>query len=167
MTNANNTLHLDLAYLAEEDRVLLTLYKENIRLDWWLTRRMAVALVSAWIEKLELIGFPQIEIAQFQNPERNLPQEHELSLEFDGPKSKKLNSKSTQNTELIKEVTISVSQVECALLIKAENRSTQLNLTRKESHALLEMISSKARHAGWIEIPNWPNWLGGNKSLSK
>ena len=160
MVSPNNSIQLDLAYIAEEDRVLITLYKDQDHFDWWLTRRMGIALVSAWLEKLEAIGLPQIAIAQLQNPNRNLPLEHELSLEFDGPKSKKVSTNPNPNAMLIQEVSISVSQVDCLLLIKAEGQSTRLNLTRKESHAFLEMVAAKARHADWINKPNWPIWLG-------
>ncbi len=161
MTYPIKSLQLDLAYIAEEDRVLITFFKDRDRVDWWLTRRMGIALVNAWIEKLEVIGFPQIAVAQLQKSDRNLPLEHELSLEFDGPKLKKVKTYPSQNTALIQEVFISVSLVDCVLLFKAIGKSTQLSLTRKESHAFLEMIASKAREANWVDIPDWPNWLGG------
>jgi hypothetical protein len=153
-------IQLDLDYLANEDRLLLTIKKNGEFSDWWLTRRLTSALVGAWIEKLELIGLPELTLAQLQSSQRNLPQEHALSLEFDGPQIKKPKIATPQNPMLIKEITISVTKIDCAIVLKAECKSTQLNLTRKEAHACLEMIASKSKQAGWLITLHWPNWLG-------
>jgi len=53
-----------------------------------------------------------------------------------------------------------IRPIDCTLTLKAENNSTKLTLTRKETHSFLEMIASKSKQAGWLDLPNWPNWLG-------
>lgn len=161
MSTSINSTQVDLAYLTSEDRLILTVIKNSINHShWWLTRRITCALVFAWVEKLEAIGLPEIALQQLKTKNRNLSQEHALSLEFDGPQSKKTHPEYLQSSMLISEITISVSPVDCTLTLKAESSATKLTLTRKETHSFLEMIASKSKQAGWLDLPNWPIWLG-------
>jgi len=41
-----------------------------------------------------------------------------------------------------------------------QGKESQLALTRKESHTLLEMLAQKARVVGWLDAVQLPHWLG-------
>jgi hypothetical protein len=159
MTDENTSLQMDLTYLPAKDRLLFTLRKGQEQADWWLTRRMVTAWVLALADKLEAVALPLVSLSQLQSAERNLGQEHALSLEFDGPKPKATASTHKQSALLLQEVSLTVTDLECSLVLKAPPQSSHLVLTRKETHALLEMLATKARQAGWVQQPQWPAWL--------
>ena len=158
MATENTSLQMDLTYLPVEDRLLLSLRKNSEQAHWWLTRRLSTALVAALADKLEKVGLPSLPF-QRKVPERDLSQEHALSLEFDGPQTKKAANAPAENVLLMHEVTLTVTELECTLILKSQTKHSQMSLTRKETHALLEMLASKARHAGWLEHTHWPVWL--------
>lgn len=135
--------------------------------DWWLTRRMLLAWVSAWLAQLQAVDLPPVAGLSLA---RDLGTEHRLSLEFDGPVTTPPEPESEPDphnskppkTWLLHEVTITVQPTGCVVLLKAKNQemALQLDLTRKEAHAVLEMLALKARNVGWLEKPLWPDWLG-------
>lgn len=159
MTSGNSSFQIDLSYLPVEDRLLLTLRRNKEQADWWLTRRLSTALVAAMASKLETVGLPTVPLYQRQATERDLSQEHALSLEFDGPAPKETTNAPAHNVLLMQEVTLTVTELECTLVFKAQNQHSQFSLTRKETHALLEMLVSKSRQAGWLQHHQLPEWL--------
>ena len=159
MPTKKSSLQLDLTYLPVEDRLLLALRIGQEQADWWLTRRMVSAFVLALADKLESVALPSVSLANLRSAERNLGQEHALSLEFDGPQPKATVSTPHKAALLLQEVTLTVTELDCTLVLKAPPQATQMVLTRKETHALLEMLASKARQAGWLQAAQWPEWL--------
>jgi hypothetical protein len=163
MTNNKSQLFMDLSYLLEEDRLLLKLRKMQSHTRWALTRRMTLAVLTVWIEKLESVDLPQIEIEGLNLNLRDLKQEHALSLEFDAPQISNSSFSSQAATYLVKEVTLQVTGTESTFTLKSEIESEQIQLTRRESHALLEMLALKAQQANWLTSPHLPSWLGAGK----
>ena len=148
-------MQLDLLYLPHEDRMRFSL---RGKVDWLITRSLLLRLVAVWIEQLQKIGLPNAGIELVQ---RDVRQEHALSLEFDGPQasSSKSPSASTQ-TQLLQEIDLTVDAYGTRLTMKGGGVKMTLGLTRKESHMVLEMLASKARQAKWLEPVAWPEWLG-------
>jgi hypothetical protein len=163
MASNKSPLFMDLSYLLEEDRLKLTLRKMQSHTRWTLTRRMTLALLTVWIEKLESVDLPQIDIEGLNLNMRDLKQEHALSLEFDGPQISNTSISSPASTCLVKEVTLQVTGTDSTFTLKSESESEQIQLTRKESHALLEMLALKAQQANWLTSPHLPSWLGAGK----
>jgi len=151
-------LDIDLKFDNRNDRLLISLNEGSNDLNWWLTRRITLRLIKAWAEKLELVGLPKID-AYNQNYPRDISLEHKLSLEFDGPKPKKETRKTVQVIHLVEEINISVSSLGCQLQFKSKNKDASFNITRMQSHAILEMLSSVVKKAQWLDKVEWPKWL--------
>lgn len=147
-------MQLDLTYLPQEDRLRLSV-RGNA--DWVLTRSFLFRLIDAWLDKLQNVELPDIGIAL--GP-RDLEREHALSLEFDAPKSTNKPSGSESVRDLLSEVSLTVDSTGTVLLLKGQQIQTQLTLTRKESHLVLELLAKKAREIGWTDPVKWPPWLG-------
>ena len=147
-------MKLDLIFLAAEDRMCLSLRGQG---SWLITRSLLLKLVAAWLEKLQNIKLPPV---GFSLGNRDIGQEHALSLEFDAPTSSLLKPEPKEITRLIQEVTLSVDAVGAILVIRGDGAETRLSLTRKESHLVLEMLASKARAVKWLDEVQWPSWLG-------
>ena len=147
-------MELDLAYLPQEDRMRLSLRGQ---VNWLVTRSLLLKLLPAWVDKLRSIDLPSVGIPL--GP-RDLGQEHALSMEFDGPQT--TNFKPTQATEdtLLFEIKLTVDALGANLHLIGQGKESQLALTRKESHTLLEMLAQKARVVGWLDAVQLPHWLG-------
>ena len=138
-------MDLDLTYIPQEDRMRLSL---RGHLDWLVTRSLLLKLLPAWLEKLQSINLPIVGIPL--GP-RDLAQEHALSLEFDGPQATNLSPTQTSADTLLFEIKLTVDALGAKLHLMGQGRESQLVLTRKESHTLLEMLAQKARFVGWLD----------------
>jgi hypothetical protein len=147
-------MDLDLTYIAQEDRMRLSVRGQ---LNWMVTRNLLLKLLPAWLEKLQSIDLPSVGIPM--GP-RDLGQEHALSLEFDGPQAANLSSTQVSADTLLFEIKLTVDALGAKLHLMGQGREGQLVLTRKESHALLEMLAQKARFVGWLDSVKLPHWLG-------
>jgi len=128
------------------------------KVEWLITRCMLINLVSTWLRKLEQIDLPDVGIALGQ---RDVAQEHALSLEFDGPKNQtQALHPSALASRLLYEVTLTVDAFGTQLHLSGQGQGNTMRLTRKESHALLEMLTTKARAAKWTDAVDWPDSLG-------
>jgi hypothetical protein len=146
-------MELDLTYLAKEDRMRLSLRGQ---VDWLVTRSMLLKLLPAWVGKLQSIDLPSVGIPL--GP-RDLDQEHALSLEFDGPQLTNFKPAQINDDTLLIEIKLTVDALGAKLYLIGQDRESQMALTRKESHTLLEMLAQKARAVGWLESVQLPNWL--------
>jgi len=147
-------MELDLTYLEKEDRMRLSLRGQA---DWLVTRSMLLKLLPAWVAKLQSIDLPSVGIPL--GP-RDLGQEHALSLEFDGPQSTNFKRAQASDDTLLMEIKLTVDAMGAKLHLIGQGRESQLALTRKESHTLLEMLAQKARVVGWLDTVQLPQWLG-------
>jgi hypothetical protein len=125
--------------------------------DWLVTRSLLLKLLPAWVDKLQNIDLPSVGIPLGQ---RDLGQEHALSLEFDGPQSTNFQPAQTRNDMLLVEIKLTVDALGAKLHLIGLGRESQLAVTRKESHTLLEMLAQKARVVGWLDSVQLPHWLG-------
>ena len=150
-------MKIDLSYLPEEDRLCLSLQGQ---VGWLITRGLLIKLVSAWVDKLQKVELPDV---GFSLGDRDIGQEHALSLEFDGPTTTQKKPDTQVKSRLLQEVTLTVDSVGVKLVLRGESVETNLTLTRKESHLVLEMLANKAKVAGWLSEVVWPNWLGSSK----
>ena len=149
-----SSMQIDLTYLPIEDRMHLSLRNHS---DWLITRNLLIKIVAAWVEKIESIELPNIGVPLGQ---RDVVQEHTLSLEFDGPTNTKKPSELPSSAHLLIEVTLTVDAMSTQFVLRSAGKEAQLTLTRKESHVVLEMLAQKARVVGWLAPVNWPHWLG-------
>ncbi|NDG66249.1 MAG: hypothetical protein EBY23_04905 [Actinobacteria bacterium] len=147
-------MKIDLSYLPEEDRLCLSLQGQG---GWLITRSLLIKLVNAWIDKLQKVDLPDV---GFSLGNRDIGQEHALSLEFDGPTTTQKKPDIQVTSRLLQEVTLTVDSVGAKLVLKGDSIETNLTLTRKESHLVLEMLANKARAVAWLNEVVWPNWLG-------
>ena len=147
-------MQLDLSYLALEDRMLISLSGQS---DWLITRSLLLKLVPAWLEKLQTVDLPNV---GFSLGDRDIGQEHALSLEFDAPTATQQKVLQGINARLVHEITLAVDPTGVKLILRGDGAETNLTLTRKESHLVLEMIAKKAREAQWLNEVVWPSWLG-------
>jgi len=147
-------MQIDLSYIPQQDRLRMRLQGQA---DWLITRSLLLKLVPAWLEKLHSVDLPNV---RFSLGDRNIGQEHALSLEFDGPTTSQQNPPQEINTRLVHEITLTVEPTGVKLVMRGEGAETNLVLTRKESHLVLEMLAKKAREAQWLSEVVWPSWLG-------
>ncbi len=150
-------MKIDLSYLPTEDRMLLSLGENSC---WLITRVLLIKLVNAWLEKLEKVELPDV---GFSLGGRDIGQEHALSLEFDGPTTTQKMPAIQVKSRLLQEVTLTVDSLGVRLSLRGGGAETNLTLTRKESHLVLEMLARKAKVAGWLNAVVWPSWLGSHK----
>lgn len=148
-------MQLDLIYLPHEDRMRFSVRGQA---DWLLTRSLLIKWVNAWLEQLERVALPQVGI---QLGPRDFGQEHALSLEFDPPHYSGYQPAPAPAARLLQECTLTVDAMGTQLVLKGEGQQTLFQLTRKESHMVLELLASKARAVHWTEAVAWPQWLGG------
>jgi hypothetical protein len=147
-------MKIDLSYLPTEDRMQLSLEEQS---GWLITRSLLIKLVDAWVDKLQKIDLPDV---GFSLGNRDIGQEHALSLEFDGPTTSQKKTEIQIKSKLLQEVNLTVDAVGAKLVLRGEGIETKLTLTRKESHLVLEMFAKKARAVGWLNEVVWPEWLG-------
>ena len=147
-------MELDLTYLVREERMRLSLRGQA---DWLMTRSLLLKLLPTWVDKLQSIDLPSVGIPL--GP-RDLSQEHALSLEFDGPQTTNINPNLVTADKLLFEIKLTVDALGAKLNLMGQGQQSQLSLTRKESHTLLEMLTQKARAVGWLDTVHLPPWLG-------
>jgi len=148
-------MQIDLTYIPLEDRMRLTLRGHA---DWLMTRSLLMKLVSAWVDKIEAIELPAVGIPLGQ---RDIEQEHALSLEFDGPTTTQQKPPApSSNALLLSEISLTLDALGTKLVMRGQDQETSLILTRKESHLILEMLAKKAREVKWLDSVSWPHWLG-------
>jgi len=151
-------MEMNLVYLPREDRMRFSIGDKS---EWLFNRNLLLKLVQAWLEKLEKIDLPRVDIPLGQ---RDLEQEHRLSIEFDAPKNLEYIPARKTEEKLLEEVTLSVNAIGTQLVLKCHDTQTSLSLTRKESHMVLELFARKVREVQWIDSPKWPQWLGTGES---
>lgn len=151
-------MKLDLTYLPAEDRMLLSVGEQS---GWLIIRSLLLRLVNAWVDKLQKVELPDV---GFSLGDRDIGQEHALSLEFDGPTTTQQKLETKVTSRLIQEVTLTVDSVGAKLVFRGEGVESNLSLTRKESHLVLEMLANKAREVGWLNEVVWPSWLGSTQT---
>ena len=61
---------------------------------------------------------------------------------------------------LVDTATLNVSPTETRLELAAGKNNAKLNLTRMESHALVEALALMARKGQWLTSVDLPPWLG-------
>ena len=147
-------MKIDLSYLPEEDRLCISLQEQ---VGWLITRSLLIKLVHAWVDKLQQVDLPEV---GFSLGNRDIGQEHALSLEFDGPTTTPKKLVAQVKSRLLKEITLTVDSIGAKLVFRCEGVETNLSLTRKESHLVLEMLANKARAVNWLGEVTWPSWLG-------
>ena len=147
-------MQLDLTYLPAQDRLRLSL---RGKAHWLLTRSLTIRLVNAWVGKLQEIDLPKV---GFALGERDVGQEHALSLEFDGPQNLATPPEPAAEGKLVEEINLTVDALGSKIVLRGHGQEVAMSLTRKESHLLLEMIGKRARDALWLEPVQWPQWLG-------
>lgn len=152
-------MNLDVWYSPEHDRLRLSVRTQTERVDWWLTRRLLLAWMAAWLRQLDAVDLPTVAGV---NLRRDLGEEHRLSLEFDAAAPAARNQKAVNAVAewLLQTVELTVAPTGCVLVLKTSGLQQTMELTRKESHAVLDMLFTTSRAAGWFECPQWPQWLG-------
>lgn len=155
-------MEIDVTYQGVEDRICLSLRGKEGSTHWWFTRRMALGLLKGWLDKLDEVPIPTWEHAPWQTSarQRDLAQEHALSLEFDGPALNKRADLPDKDRRLVETVTITVSPTATKLNLVAGGENCHLELTRKESHAMVEALALHVRRAAWLQAIALPEWLG-------
>ena len=85
-----------------------------------------------------------------------------MSLEFDALVADD-PGRSTQPSPtglLVDTASLTVSPTETRLELVAGKNNAKLNLTRMESHALVEALALMARKGSWLAAVDLPPWLG-------
>lgn len=137
----------------------------NVRCDC-----IALRLLQAMLKQLQQVPLPALNQPWLPRPaERELAQEHAMSLEFDALVADD-PGRSTQPGPtglLVDTASLTVSPTETRLELVAGKSSAKLNLTRMESHALVEALALMARKGQWLTGIDLPPWLGQAKPQSQ
>jgi hypothetical protein len=160
-------MQIDLMYLQTEDRMILKIVEVKADASWLLTRNLLLRLLKVWTTKLEEVALPSI--GDFiPNVPRNLGQEHSLALEFDGPHPKNETSSILNfgDAHLLLEINLKLSSIQTQLTLKGASQETTLSLSRRETHAFIEMLFVKSKRAGWLVAASFPEWLTGQQSTN-
>ena len=135
-------MELDLTYLAQEDRMRLSLRGQA---DWLVTRSLLLKLLPAWVAKLQGIDLPAIGIPL--GP-RDLGQEHALSLEFDGPQPSNFKPTQASTDVLLFEIKLTVDALGAKLHLVGQGRESQLAFYRKHHPAWAPLLAWWLRRRG-------------------
>lgn len=155
-------MKMDVTYHPNEDRIRLCLRTDQQRTDFWLTRRITLRLLQALLQQLERVPLPTINQPWLPPAEREMAQEHAMSLEFDALVADD-PGRSTQPAQtglLVDTATLNVSPTETRLELAAGKNNATLSLTRMESHALVEALALMARKGQWLTSIDLPPWIG-------
>ena len=156
-------MKMDVTYHPTEDRIRLCLRTDQQSIDWWLTRRITLRLLQALLQQLERVPLPTLNQPWLPRPaEREMAQEHAMSLEFDALVADD-PGRSTQPGQtglLVDTASLTVSPTETRLELAAGKNNATLNLTRMESHALVEALALMARKGQWLTSIDLPPWIG-------
>ena len=156
-------MKMDVTYHPDQDRIRLCLRTDQQSIDWWLTRRITLRLLQALLQQLERVPLPTLNQPWLPRPaEREMAQEHAMSLEFDALVADD-PGRSTQPGQtglLVDTASLTVSPTETRLELAAGKNNATLNLTRMESHALVEALALMARKGQWLTSIDLPPWLG-------
>ena len=156
-------MKMDVTYHPDQDRIRLCLRTDQQSIDWWLTRRITLRLLQALLQQLERVPLPTLNQPWLPRPaEREMAQEHAMSLEFDALVADD-PGRSTQPGQtglLVDTTSLTVSPTETRLELAAGKNNATLNLTRMESHALVEALALMARKGQWLTSIDLPPWLG-------
>ena len=155
-------MKMDVTYHPDQDRIRLCLRTDQQSIDWWLTRRITLRLLQALLQQLERVPLPTLNQPWLPPAEREMAQEHAMSLEFDALVADD-PGRSTQPGQaglLVDTATLNVSPTETRLELAAGKNNAKLSLTRMESHALVEALALMARKGQWLTGIDLPPWLG-------
>ena len=156
-------MKMDVTYHPAQDRIRLCLRFDAQSTDWWLTRRITLRLLQALLQQLERVPLPTLNQPWLPHPaQREIAQEHAMSLEFDALVADD-PGRSTQPGPtglLVDTATLNVSPTETRLELAAGKNNAKLNLTRMESHALVEALALMARKGQWLTSIDLPPWIG-------
>lgn len=156
-------MKMDVTYHPDQDRIRLCLRTDQQSIDWWLTRRITLRLLQALLQQLERVPLPTLNQPWLPRPaEREMAQEHAMSLEFDALVADD-PGRSTQPGQtglLVDTASLTVSPTDTRLELVAGKNNAKLNLTRMESHALVEALALMARKGQWLTSIDLPPWLG-------
>ena len=155
-------MKMDVTYHPDQDRLRLCLRTEQQRTDWWLTRRITLRLLQALLKQLERVPLPALNQPWLPSPgTREIAQEHAMSLEFDAlVVDDPGRAPPAQTGLLVDTASLTVSPTETRLELVAGKSNARLNLTRMESHALVEALALMARKGQWLTGMDLPPWLG-------
>jgi|MesohylFT_1024984.scaffolds.fasta_scaffold215146_1 hypothetical protein len=149
--------NIKVKYVSAEDRIRIIL-EGNIDKSCWLTRSITLRLVSEWALKITEIGLPQTKIPQL-NTERNLMQEHQISLEQRDVSKVRIGAENQVEVWRVEEIKLIVSKLDCQLFLTSQKDKLKIMFTRKEAHSFLDMIRSCVDAAKWRDPVEWPSWL--------
>ncbi len=156
-------MKMDVTYHPDQDRIRLCLRTDQQSIDWWLTRRITLRLLQALLQQLERVPLPTLNQPWLPRPaEREMAQEHAMSLEFDALVADD-PGRSTQPGQtglLVDTASLTVSPTDTRLELVAGKNNAKLNLTRMESHALVEALALMARKGQWLTSIDLPPWIG-------
>lgn len=155
-------MKMDVSYHPDQDRLRLCLRTEQQTSDWWLTRRIALRLLQALLNQLERVPLPALNQPWLPTPPaREIAQEHAMSLEFDAlVVDDPGRPPPSQTGQLVDTASLTVTPTETRLKLASGKNSASLNLTRMESHALVEGLALMARKGEWLTGIDLPPWLG-------
>lgn len=152
---------ISLTYDANEDRLHLLIVADDQQGHWWLTRRITLRLLTAWLGKLDEVAPPTLAMPWMpQSAERKLHEEHELSLEFDALRHEPVRAKLGESVALVTTMQLNVTPMDTSLSLVAAGTKASVTLTRKESHTLVEALGLQARKAEWLQGLALPDWIG-------
>lgn len=154
-------MKMDLTYDPGQDRIRLCLRTGDEQVDWWLTRRIALRLLTALLGQLEKVPLPVVDVPWLPKPtSREIAQEHAMSLEFDAVSVDPAAPKARHNGLVVETISLTVTPAETRLDLSAGTSSTRVNLTRMDSHALVEALALMARKGEWLLGVKLPHWVG-------
>jgi hypothetical protein len=158
-------VQIDLTYLDTEDRMLLKIVTAKVDVSWLLNRKLLLRLLKVWTAKMEEVSLPSMG-GYLPNTPRNLEQEHSLALEFDGPQPKNESFPvfNLSYAHLLLEINLKLTSIQTQLTLRGSSQEITLSLSRRETHAFIEMLFVKSKHAGWLVGASFPKWLTGRES---
>jgi hypothetical protein len=145
--------------------MLLKIVTAKVDVSWLLTRKLLLRLLEVWTSKLEEVSLPSVSNYLPSAP-RNLEQEHRLALEFDGPhpKGESPSALNLSSAHMLLEINLKLSTIQTQLTLRGGSLETNLSLSRRETHAFIEMLFVKSKHASWLMAASFPEWLTVHKS---
>jgi hypothetical protein len=157
MANVN----LKIGYSDSADRLWLRVADHPA--SWWLTRRLALAWVGRWADRLE--AAPPGGLAQWLGSgEGYMAREHALAKEPENDRASEgspVQGAVTPVTDhfLLSHIGFRAEGEHTRLTLRGDGQRLVVTLNRIDSHRLIHALIRQMHRAGWLATPHFPDWL--------
>lgn len=155
-------MNLKIGYSDSADRLWIRAGADSN--SWWITRRLALPWLSRWAERFE--SAPPVKLEQWLGGGKtfSIALEHALAREDMEAAAQAATEAAAPVLPVASHILAGVIHIRregerTCLTLRGDRQRLVLNLSRIESHRLMDALLRQIRRAGWLVSPELPDWL--------